>query len=140
MAQWARTASAMRSSGAPELVRKVRIWQLTPCGAPGAGIPTERMASTATTRRRLGHAATRPVASGSSATAATNTRRRYAAAVLVVPGVRARPQRSSDCKGVHAEPVPHRAVQSAPVALERDQVIGKRLADPLLPLNVGLCD
>src|SRR5687768_14286830 len=70
------------------------------------------MASTATTRRRLGQTATRPVAPGSSATAATNTRRRYAAAVLVVPGVRARPQRSSDRKGVHAEPVPHRAVRA----------------------------
>ena len=141
MARWARAAAAMRAAAAAELVRGWRIWQLTPWGAFGArarargGFPTERMASSATARRRPGQAATSATASASSFASAASRRRRDGPAVPIVPSVRARPQPAADRDGVRREPRPHRhrhrGVQGAAVALQRDQGVGAAPRDRL---------
>ena len=124
MPQCARTAAAMRASGAAELVREQRISRLTPRRVPGAGFSTRRRVSTATTRRRPGQAAVSSVAPGNSAASATNTHRRDGPAMALIHRVGARAQPAAEREGARGEPVPRRRVQGAAVALERDRVVG----------------
>ena len=52
-------------------------------------------------------------------------------AMPIVPGVRAGPPPATDREGARIEPVPHRGVQAASVALERDRVVGAAPRDRL---------
>ena len=51
--------------------------------------------------------------------------------MLAVPGVRARPRPAAGREGAGVEPRPHRGVQAAAVALERDEVVGTAPRDRL---------
>ena len=86
-----------------------RTSRLTPRGAPGAGVSTERRVCAAATRRGPGRAATSPAAPASQASSASSaTHRRDGPAVMLVHAVRARAQPAAEREGARAEPVPRR--------------------------------